>query len=79
MTPAAIAEVLTDASVETEHTWVVTLLRVANACDLIARVARLVVDVVVAFTLELCRKQQRIRLTCLDETCIANILVLGKA
>ena len=63
MTPAAVAAVLTLAAVEAEDTWVVTLLRVAYARDFIGCVARLVVDVVVALALELCRTG-RTRSTC---------------
>ena len=79
MTPATVAKVLTDASVEAEDAWVVTLLRVANAHDLIARIARLVVDVVVAVTLELCTKKTtttaHTHVTCCSDSCIAHIFV----
>ena len=68
MTPAAVAAVLTLAAVEAEDTWVVTLLRVAYARDFIGCVARLVVDVVVALALELCRKE-RARVTCRNSSC----------
>ena len=68
MAPAAVAAVLALAAVEAEDTWVVTLLRVANARDLIGCVAGLVVDVVVALALELYRKE-RARVTCRNSSC----------
>ena len=68
MAPAAVAAVLALAAVEAEDTWVVTLLRVAYARDFIGCVARLVVDVVVALALELCR-QERARATFRNSSC----------
>ena len=71
MAPAAVAAVLALAAVEAEDTWVVTLLRVANARDSVRRITRLVVDVVFALALKLCRKE-RTCVICYSKSCVCK-------